>query len=264
MYIIQNYVIIEKCFIWYNVLITVNKYLRYLIYTEYGQEFDMDRILIVEDDEKLRHELEVFLIRNGYDCRSLENYDNTLEDIMVLEVDLILLDINLPNMDGEYILKEYRKLSDTPVIMITSRDNEIDELLSMHYGADYYVTKPFNTQLLLAKIVAVLKRTKGVVLQDKINCGQFILNLSKSRIEKGELSAELTGNELRIIRMLANHKGNIVSREDIMNDLWDSEEFIDDNTLTVNVTRIRKKFEKIGLKDIIETRRGQGYILLNS
>ncbi len=224
----------------------------------------MDKILIVEDDEKLRQELALFLIRNGYDCTELERFDNTLEDILALDVDLILLDMNLPNMDGGYILKEYRRLSDIPVIVITSRDNEMDELLSMHYGADHYVTKPFNTQILLAKIVAILKRTKGLASQEKINCGQFVLNLSKSRIEKEDRIAELTGNELKIIKILVKNKGNIVNREDIMNDLWDSEAFIDDNTLTVNITRIRRKLEEIGLRDIIETRRGQGYILLDN
>ncbi|MDE6761689.1 MAG: response regulator transcription factor [Lachnospiraceae bacterium] len=221
----------------------------------------MQKILIAEDDEKLRHELEVFLGRNGYEAVGLGRYDNTLLDILEADADLILLDINLPNADGEFILKELRKVSDIPVIMITSRDNEMDELLSMHYGADHYVTKPFNIQILLAKIVAILKRTNNAASQEKINCGMFVLNVSKSRIEKGNDIAELTGNELKIIKCLVRSKGKIVSREDIMNDLWDSEAFIDDNTLTVNMTRIRKKFEEIGLKNIIETRRGQGYIL---
>lgn len=223
----------------------------------------MQKILIAEDDEKLRYELEIFLNRNGYEAIGLERYDNTLQDIMGSNADLILLDINLPNADGEYILKEFRKVSDIPVIMITSRDNEMDELLSMHYGADHYVTKPFNTQILLAKIVAILKRTNSGVSQEKINCGKFVLDISKSRIERENKRAELTANELKIIRYLVKNKGRIVSREDIMNDLWDSEAFIDDNTLTVNITRIRKKLDEIGLQNIIETKRGQGYILLN-
>ncbi len=222
----------------------------------------MQKILIAEDDEKLRQELEIFLNRNGYDVIGLKQYDHTLKDITESNADLILLDINLPNMDGEYILKEFRKISDVPVIMITSRDNEMDELLAMHYGADHYVTKPFNTQILLAKIVAILKRTNSAVSQEKINVGAFILDISKSRIEKGSKTAELTANELKIMKCLLKNKGKIVSREDIMNDLWDSEAFIDDNTLTVNMTRIRKKLDEIGLQDLIETRRGQGYILL--
>lgn len=222
----------------------------------------MQKILIAEDDEKLRHELEIFLNRNGYEAIGLERYDNTLSDIIESNADLILLDINLPNADGEYILKEFRKISDIPVIMLTSRDNEMDELLSMHYGADHYVTKPFNTQILLAKIVAILKRTNSGVSQEKINCGKFVLDISKSRIERENKRAELTANELKIIKFLVKNKGKIVSREDIMNDLWDSEAFIDDNTLTVNITRIRKKLDEIGLQNIIETKRGQGYILL--
>lgn len=221
----------------------------------------MQKILIAEDDEKLRHELEIFLNRNGYEAIGLNRYDNTLQDIIESNADLILLDINLPNADGEYILKEFRKVSDVPVIIITSRDNEMDELLSMHYGADHYVTKPFNTQILLAKIVAILKRTNGAVSQEKINCGKFILDISRSRIERDNKWAELTANELKIIKFLVKNKGKIVSREDIMNDLWDSEAFIDDNTLTVNITRIRKKLDEIGLQDIIETKRGQGYMI---
>lgn len=223
----------------------------------------MQKIVIAEDDSKLRCELEIFLNRNGYESVGLEHYDNTLDDILDIEPDLVLLDINLPNMDGEYILKEIRKVSDVPVIMITSRDNEIDELLSMNYGADNYVTKPFNTQILLAKIVAILKRTSNVAEKEQINCGKFILDVSKSRIEKSGKKIELTGNELKIIKYLVKHKGNIVSREDLMNYLWDSEAFIDDNTLTVNVTRVRNKLEQLGVKHVIETKRGQGYLFVD-
>lgn len=221
----------------------------------------MKKILIVEDDEKLRQELQIFLIRNGYDAVVIEQFDDALRDILQTRADLILLDINLPNADGEYLLKELRKESDVPVIMITSRDNEMDELLSMHYGADHYVTKPFNTQILLAKIMAILKRAGNVMSQEKINCGQFVLDISKSRIERNEKWVELTGNELKIVKCLVKNKGNIVSRDDIMNDLWDSDSFIDDNTLTVNMTRIRKKLEELDLQDVIATKRGQGYIL---
>ncbi len=222
----------------------------------------MQKILIAEDDDKLRHELEIFLNKNGYEAIGLNRYDNTLQDLIERNADLILLDINLPNADGEFILKEFRKVSDIPVIMITSRDNEMDELLSMHYGADHYVTKPFNTQILLAKIVAILKRMNSAASQEKVNCGKFVLDISKSRIERDNRQAELTANELKIIRFLVRNKGKIVSREDIMNDLWDSEAFIDDNTLKVKITRIRKKLSEIGFQDIIETKLGQGYILL--
>lgn len=221
----------------------------------------MKKILVVEDDDKLRQELQIFLSRNGYAVTGVEQFDNTLSDILQAEADLVLLDINLPSEDGEYILKELRKESDVPVIMITSRDSEMDELLSMHYGADHYVTKPFNTQILLAKIMAILKRTSNAMSQERMNCGAFVLDLSKSRIEREDRWIELTVNELKIIKCLVKHKGNIVSREDIINDLWDSDAFIDDNTLTVNMTRIRRKLEELGLQDVIVTKRGQGYTL---
>lgn len=220
----------------------------------------MQKILIIEDDKKLRHELEIFLNRNGLNSKCIETFENTIEDIINEKADLILLDINLPNYDGEYILKELRKTIDTPIIMVTSRDNEIDELISMNYGADNYVTKPFNSQILLAKINAILKRQNNGVDQDKINCGEFILNTSKSIIQKEDKQAELTLNELKILKYLVKNKGKITSREDIMNYLWDTEDFIDDNTLTVNMTRLRGKLESIGIHDAIETKRGQGYI----
>ena len=222
----------------------------------------MHKILIVEDDEKLRNELEVFLNKNGYKGESINNFSNTIEDILKKKADLILLDINLPGFDGEYILKEIRKVSDVPIIIITSRDNEMDELLSMNYGADYYVTKPFNIQILLAKIASVLRRSKVLeTVTDKVECNDFILNLSKSQIEKDDKAIELTKNELKILKFLIERKGKIVSREEIMEYLWDSETFIDDNTLTVNMTRLRNKLDQIGLKELIETKRGQGYIL---
>lgn len=222
----------------------------------------MPKILIVEDDEKLRKELQIFLNKNGFETKAIEKFDNTIQDIINKNADLILLDINLPNLDGEYILKEIRKTSNVPIIMITSRDNELDELLSLNYGADQYVTKPFNIQILLAKIIGLLKRSNTTdTKQDKIDCKDFILNISKSVIEKDQKQIELTKNELKILYFLITKRGQIVPREDIINYLWDSESFIDDNTLTVNMKRLRTKLEEINMQDMIETKRGQGYIL---
>ena len=222
----------------------------------------MKKILIVEDDEKLRNELEIFLNKNGYNASSLKEFNNTINDILNQKADLILLDINLPNIDGEYILKEIRKVSTVPVIIITSRDNEIDELLSISYGADHYITKPFNIQILMARIVTLLKRASNTeVMQDKINCNQFILNISKNTLETDEKTIELTKNEFRILKYLVQNRGKIVSREEIMETLWEDESFIDDNTLTVNITRLRNKMEELALKELIETKRGQGYML---
>lgn len=222
----------------------------------------MSKILIVEDDKKLREELKIFTEKHGYNVEMLEKFDNTIEDSLNVKPDLILLDINLPYVDGEYICKEIRKVSNVPIIIVTSRDNELDELLSINNGADQYVTKPYNIQILLAKIERLLKRSyNSNVGQDKINCGNFILNISKSTIEKENNSLELTKNELKILYFLVLNKEKIVSRNEIMDYLWDSESFVDDNTLTVNINRLRTKLEEIGLQGIIETKRGLGYIL---
>lgn len=222
----------------------------------------MSKILIVEDDEKLRKELKIFLEKNGYEVKILEKFENAIQDILKESADLILLDINLPYTDGEYICKEIRKVSDLPIIMVTSRNSEIDELISLNNGADQYVVKPYNVQILLAKIAGLLKRTQNAESnQNKINCNDFILNISKSCIERGEEQKELTKNELKILHYLALKKGQIVSRDEIINYLWDSESFIDDNTLTVNMTRLRTKLDEIGLQNRIETKRGQGYML---
>lgn len=222
----------------------------------------MPKILIIEDDEKLSEELKIFLNKNGYKATTLTTFDNTIQDILQTNPDLILLDINLPYTDGEYICKEIRKTSDVPIIMVTSRDNEMDELISLNYGADQYVTKPFNIQILLAKIAGLIKRNQNAdKSQEKIKCNEFILNVSKSVIETENKKIELTKNELKILHYLVLNQGKIVSREEIMNYLWESENFIDDNTLTVNMTRLRGKLEELGIKDSIETKRGQGYIL---
>lgn len=223
----------------------------------------MQTILIVEDDERLREELEIFLNKNGYKAETLKKFNNTIRDILDIQPDLVLLDVNLPFADGEYICKEIRRQSTMPIIIITSRDNELDELLCLNYGADHYVTKPFNIQILLAKIGSLLRRTNMLEENsEKIDAEDFILNMSKSTIEKGEKIIELTKNEYKIIKYLLKNRGKIVSRDEIMRYLWDDESFIDDNTLTVNITRLRNKLEELNLKELLVTKRGQGYILL--
>ena len=161
----------------------------------------MPRILIIEDDEKLREELKIFLNKNGYEATTLTTFDNTINDILKINPDLILLDINLPNTDGEYICKEIRKQSNMPIIIVTSRDNEIDELLSINNGADHYITKPFNIQILLAKIGSLLRRSnmQGET-NDKIDVKDFILNTSNNTIEKDGKVIELTKNEYKILK----------------------------------------------------------------
>ena len=222
----------------------------------------MQKILIIEDDEKLRCELETFLNKNGFVATSLKKFDNAVEDILKIQADLLLLDINLPYTDGEFICKEIRKTSNVPIIMVTSRDSEMDELLSLNYGADQYVTKPYNIQILLAKIVGLLKRNQNAGNNpDKIECGEFVLNTAGRIIEKEDNKVELTKNEYKILEYLVIHRQQVISRDEIMDYLWESEEFVDDNTLNVNIKRLRMKLEELGLTDQIETRRGQGYLL---
>ena len=222
----------------------------------------MKKIVIVEDDKKLRKELEIFLQNNGYEVELIEEFQQVAQDILEKRPNLVLLDINLPNTDGEYILKEVRKTSNVPIIMVTSRESQMDELLSMNFGADDYVTKPFHTQILLARIAAILKRAQPMGEgQNQIDLGEAILNVSKSMLETPEKQIELTKNELKILYYFVQKRGQIVAREELMEYLWDSESFIDDNTLTVNITRLRGKLEEAGLKDILETKRGQGYLL---
>ena len=214
----------------------------------------MSKILIVEDDKKLRQELETFLNKNGFEAKGLENFDNTIQDILEEKADLVLLDINFPYTYGEFVCKEVRKVSNVPIIMITSRDNEIDELMSLNYGADQYVTKPYNIQILLAKINGLLKRNQNAGRNpEKIDCNGFALNIAERVIEKDNQKMDLTKNEYTILYYLSIHKNEVVSRDEIMDYLWESEEFIDDNTLNVNIRRLRTKLEELGLQDRIET-----------
>ncbi|MBU7594689.1 response regulator transcription factor [Metabacillus halosaccharovorans] len=221
----------------------------------------MSKIVIVEDAEKIREELKTFLIRYGYEAVAPTNFENIINDILREEPNLILLDINLPIFDGYYICREIRKNSDVPIIVVTSRDNEMDELMSMNLGADDFITKPFNTQILLARIETILRRVHGFTLGDTMVYNDLKLNLSNGSVIYNGRQVELTKNELKILSCLMKNKGKIVSREDLMDFMWNSDVFVDDNNLSVNVTRLRKKLEGVGMKENIETRRGLGYIL---
>lgn len=218
------------------------------------------KLLLVEDEIKLREELKIFLENNGYSVDTIDTFDDTLNLIKKNNCDLILMDINLPNINGEYLVKELRKECNTPIIMVTSKNTEIDELMSINYGADDFITKPYNPQILLARIERLLKRTGNV--ENKITYKDLILYVSKSIIINNNEIIDLSKNEFRIFYFLLIKQGKIISRDELMNYLWDNNEFIDDNTLTVNINRLRTKLESIGYNDVIITRRGQGYIIL--
>ena len=222
----------------------------------------MKKILIIEDDEAIRNELKTFLCRYNYDTLVVEKFENIIEEIKKENADLILLDINLPIFDGFYICREIRKNSNVPIIIVTSRDSDIDELMSMNLGADDFITKPYNTQILLARINSVLKRVYSKEVQESMVYKDLVLNLSNGTISYKDNTLNLTKNEIKILTYNIKNKGKIISRENLMEYLWNDDFFVDDNTLSVNITRLRKKIESIGLKNPIETRRGLGYIML--
>ena len=222
----------------------------------------MKKILIIEDDEAIRNELKTFLCRYNYDTLVVEKFENIIEEIKKENADLILLDINLPIFDGFYICREIRKNSNVPIIIVTSRDSEVDELMSMNLGADDFITKPYNTQILLARINSVLKIVYSKEVQESMVYKDLVLNLSNGTISYKDNTLNLTKNEIKILSYLIKNKGKIISRENLMEYLWNDDFFVDDNTLSVNITRLRKKIESIGLKNPIETRRGLGYIML--
>lgn len=222
----------------------------------------MYKILIIEDTVTIREELKTFLEGYGYTVEAPNEFNDILKIIKTSGADLILLDINLPVYDGYYICREIRKTSEIPIIIVTSRDSDMDELMSMNFGADDFITKPYNTQILLARIASVLKRACGTGVQvDSLSYKGLTLNMGNGTVCYENEAVDLTKNEYKILGHLIKNKGSIVSREELMQILWRSEIFVDDNTLSVNVTRLRKKLEDLGIEKTIETKRGMGYIM---
>ena len=241
----------------------------------------MKKIGILEDDEAMGKELSYYLESNGYEARWIEPAEyagKKPEELVKLlleeKLHLLLLDIGLPGVNGLHVCKEFRSASDCPVIMITSKNDDLTELMAINNGADDFVAKPFNPQILIAHMESVLKRVyKAAANSDEMHVVQeieqdgavrrqeFTLELSKGRVVAGTAIAELSKNELQILKILAKNQGNIVSRDDIMNELWDNCMFVDDNTLTVNMTRLKGKLEDIGISGAIVTKRGMGYQL---
>ncbi|MFY9276161.1 MAG: response regulator transcription factor [Clostridium sp.] len=220
----------------------------------------MFTIMIVDDNEQLQNEIGNLLLINGYSILKPKNFKDIAQ--IVKDDKPSSLDINLPNDDGFKICTEICSFSKVPIIFITSRNTNIDELMAITLGGDDFITKPYNTQILLARINALIKRAyPNDNNMDIIEHNGLTLNILSSTIEHNEKSIELTKNELKILYYLLLNKGKIVSRVDVMEYLWDSAMFINDNTLTVNITRIRNKIDEIGLKGYIKTNRGQGYIV---
>ena len=219
----------------------------------------MKKILIIEDDKTISDELKILLDDNGYDSYQLFNFHQVTKKIIEFDPDLVLLDIVLPGTNGQTILKEIRKESNLPVIMLTSKTGDINEIMSMSYGADDYITKPYNPTLLLLRIETLFRHLDDQGSNDQIEYNQMTINLLKSTLTYKDNEIILSKNELTILYYLIKNHGKIVSRDELMDHLWDYSDFVDDNTLTVNINRLRKKMKNLGILDSIETRRKQGY-----
>lgn len=217
------------------------------------------KIYIIEDDTAIREELMQLLKKYGYECESSDDFQNIGEKALSSKADLILLDINLPYQDGFQVCRYIRQKSNVPIIILTSRNTDFDELMGLNIGADDFVSKPYNGQVLLARIQKILARTYEVQSNTLLTHKGLTLNLLRATISHNGNEKELTKNELGILRLLMLNKGNIIPRDAIIDELWQSEEFIDENTLNVNVVRLRKKLAEIGLPDYLETKRGMGY-----
>ena len=219
----------------------------------------MKKILIVEDDTSISEELKNLLDNAGFNGVILKDFENSFEEIKQENPDLILLDINIPKLNGEMLLQKIRKESNVPIIMVTSKNTETDEVLSMSYGADDYITKPYNPTILLLRINAIFKRMENK--SDILAYNELEIDPKKGIIKNEKEEIILTKNEMIIFTFLLANKGNIVTRDELMTDLWNNDSYINDNALNVNISRLRTKLKDFGYEDAIETRKGQGYIL---
>ena len=219
----------------------------------------MKKILIVEDDTSISEELKNLLENSGYNGVILKDFENSYEEIKRENPDLILLDINIPKLNGEMLLQKIRKESNVPIIMVTSKNTETDEVLSLSYGANDYITKPYNPTILLLRINNLFKRIENK--NDILTYNDLTVNPKKGIIKSDKEELILTKNEMIIFTFLLANRGNIVTRDDLMTDLWNNDSYINDNALNVNISRLRTKLTDFGYEDAIETRKGQGYIL---
>ena len=220
----------------------------------------MKKIMIVEDDKVIAEELYNLLKSSNYEAIILTDFKNAKNEILKSGVDLILLDINIPILNGEILLKEIRKESNVPIIMVTSKTSETDEVLSYSYGADDYIIKPYNPTILLLKIAAIFKRCE--LNSNIISYKDLSFDIGKGIVKNKNGKVILTKNEIIIFSLLLNHQDRIVSKDEIMTDLWNNDEYINENALTVNISRLRAKLSELGYDNIIETRKGIGYRII--
>lgn len=223
----------------------------------------MYKILVIEDEEKIRDIIKESLSKWGFEAYSVNNFNNVFEEFVQINPQLVLMDVNLPAFDGFYWCNKLRNVSKVPVIFLSSRSTNMDVIMAVNMGGDDYITKPFSMDILMAKINAILRRTYSYTdtSMDALDYKGVLLSLKDNTLYYAEKSIELTKNEFKIIYILMKRHETIVSREDIMQELWQDENFIDDNTLTVNINRLRKKLKEIGLIEFIKTVINQGYVI---
>lgn len=220
----------------------------------------MFKIIIVEDDKEIREELKILLQNGGYEVKVISEFENVHTKILEEEAHLVLLDINLPEKSGYEICSKVRDKSKIPIIFVTSRNNSMDELKGIMLGGDDYIEKPYNVPILLARIQNLLNRTYSKnEKESKIEYKEIVLDTLKSTISYRKKQIELTKTEIKTLYYLFTNKEQIVPRADIINFLWDNEVYADDNSLSVIITRLREKLKEIGVENLIETKRGQGY-----
>lgn len=223
----------------------------------------MYKIMIVEDEEKIRDILKKSLEKWSFEVYAVEDFNSIFEEFVRLEPQLVLMDVNLPVCDGFYWCSKIRSISKTPIVFLSSRSSNMDIVMAVNMGGDDYITKPFSIEVLVAKINAVLRRAYSYAETslDTLEFNNVVISLKNNTVYYNDETIELTKNEFKILYVLMKNHDNIVSREDIMQELWQDENFIDDNTLTVNINRLRKKLKEIGLVDFIKTIKNQGYVI---
>lgn len=222
----------------------------------------MYRILIIEDDMTIAHALANHLERWDYETRCVEDFKYVTEVFMEYDPQLVLLDVMLPFFNGFHWCQEIRKISKVPIIFLSSANDNMNIVMAMNMGGDEFIEKPFDLNVVTAKVQAILRRAYS--FQGSVNVMEYhgaVLHLNDAVIGYRDRELELTKNEFRILQMLLENRGKIVSRDDLITRLWESDEFIDDNTLTVNIARLRKKLEQLGLDDMIRTKKGIGYMV---
>jgi len=223
----------------------------------------MYKLMIIEDDIKLSLIVREYLEKYNYAVHEITDFKNIEEQFERINPDLVILDINLPYYDGFYLCRVIRKKSNAPIIIVSARNGEMDQVMGIELGADDYITKPFKLEILLSKVKAALRRSYGeysIKASNELRINKLTLDESSFKMSYNESSVELSKNEYKLVKKFIENKDKIITREELLEVIWDDSSFVDDNSLTVNVTRIKNKFVEIGIQDVVKTKRGVGYL----